>query len=256
MSDFELAKDKVLMGSERRSMIISDREKRTTAYHEAGHALVARMLPGADPVHKVTIIPRGAALGVTQQLPAEDRLSMSKEFAVNRIAILMGGRLAEEIVFGQMTTGAGNDIEVATDLARRMVCEWGMSEKLGPLAFGKRDGEVFLGRDFASQKDYSEQTAIEIDAEVRRIVIENYERAKKVILDNLEKLKAIAEALLEYETIDTTDIDALMGGGKIDRKPPTGRSPERKQPELAEKEGGKKLPSFFPNPGKTEPEPA
>jgi cell division protease FtsH len=258
MSDFELAKDKVLMGSERRSMIISDQEKRNTAYHEAGHALVARLLPGADPVHKVTIIPRGAALGVTQQLPTEDRLSMSREFALNRIAILMGGRLAEEIIFGQMTTGAGNDIEVATDLARRMVCEWGMSEKLGPLAFGKREGEVFLGRDFAAQKDYSEQTAIEIDSEVRRIVVENYERAKTILLANLDKLKAIAEALLEYETIDTSDIDSLMGGGKIERKPPTRMSSRRPDvAELGPGKEGKKLPSFFPQaPGKSEPEPA
>jgi cell division protease FtsH len=255
MTDFELAKDKVLMGSERRSMIISDREKRTTAYHEAGHALVARMLPGADPVHKVTIIPRGAALGVTQQLPTEDRLSMSKEFALNRIAILMGGRVAEEIVFGQITTGAGNDIEVATDLARRMVCEWGMSEKLGPLAYGRREGEVFLGRDFSARQDYSEKTAIEIDDEVRALVMAQYERARAIVLEGLEKLKALAEALLEYETLDTNDIDRLLTGGKIDRKPPTTRIGAGEKAE-EKKEGKAKLPSFFPGPGKTEPEPA
>jgi cell division protease FtsH len=254
MVDFELAKDKVLMGSERRSMIISDREKETTAYHEAGHALVARMLPGADPVHKVTIIPRGRALGVTQQLPKEDRLSMTREFALNQIAILMGGRLAEEITFNQQTTGAGNDIEVATDLARKMVCEWGMSDKLGPLSFGKKEGEVFLGREFSQSTDYSQQTAVEIDGEVRRIVTENYERAKKVITDNVDKLKAIAEALLEYETIDTEDIDTLMSGGRLTRKPPlTGLKPKR--PEEAKEKTA--LGSIFPGrPPKEEPEPA
>jgi cell division protease FtsH len=251
--DFEMAKDKVLMGSERRSMIISDREKRTTAYHEAGHALVARLLPGADPVHKVTIIPRGRALGLTQQLPKEDRLNMSKEFALNQIAILMGGRIAEEIIFGQQTTGAGNDIEVATDLARKMVCEWGMSEKLGPLAFGKKEEQIFLGRELDRHQDYSQQTAIEIDTEVRRLVLENYERAKQVLLANLDKLKAIAEALLEFETIDTADIDALMNGGKIERKPPTPPpTPERTPVATATKP----RPSLFPRPPKEEPEPA
>jgi cell division protease FtsH len=253
MADFEQAKDKVLMGSERKSMIISDREKRTTAYHEAGHALVARLLPGADPVHKVTIIPRGMALGLTQQLPPEDRLNMSKEYAINRIAILMGGRIAEEIVFGQQTTGAGNDIEVATDLARKMVCEWGMSELLGPLAFGKKDEQIFLGREIAQHQDYSEQTAIEIDREVRRLVMENYDRAKQLVSQNMDKLKAIAEALLEYETIDTSDIETLMGGGKIERKPPA-------PPVVVEKKDLKeKRPApLFPRPvtGKEEPEPA
>ena len=220
MIDFELAKDKVLMGTERRSLVISESEKRTTAYHEAGHALVARMLPGADPVHKVTIIPRGRALGLTQQLPTEDRLNMSKEFALNQIAILMGGRLAEEIIFSQQTTGAGNDIEVATDLARRMVCEWGMSDKLGPLTFGKKEEQVFLGRDLGQRRDYSEKTAIEIDDEVRRIVTENHERARHVLLANLEHLKAIAEALLEFETLGPDDLDVLMRGERILRPPP------------------------------------
>ena len=177
--DFEMAKDKVLMGPERRSMIISENDKRVTAYHEAGHALVGKMMKGSDPVHKVTIIPRGRALGLTQQLPMEDRLNLSKDGAQDQIAVAMGGRVAEELVFGQITTGASNDIQVATDLARKMVCEWGMSDKLGPLHFGRREEMVFLGRDFAEQKDYSEQTAIEIDAEVRRIVTENYERARK-----------------------------------------------------------------------------
>ncbi|WP_242393077.1 ATP-dependent zinc metalloprotease FtsH [Anaeromyxobacter oryzisoli] len=218
--DFEFAKDKVIMGTERRSMIISEREKRNTAVHEGGHALVAKVLPGTDPVHKVTIIPRGRALGLTQQLPEEDRLSINQEFALNQVAILMGGRIAEEIVFGSKTTGAGNDIERATELARRMVCEWGMSDKLGPLAFGKKEGEVFLGREMGSVQTYSEQTARDIDAEVRRIVTEQYERARKVLLENRELLDRVADALIEYETLDAADIDVLMSGGTISRPPP------------------------------------
>ncbi|HUL60849.1 MAG TPA: cell division protein FtsH, partial [Anaeromyxobacteraceae bacterium] len=220
IDDFEFAKDKVLMGTERRSMIISEKEKRTTAIHEAGHALVARILPGTDPVHKVTIIPRGRALGLTQQLPQEDRLNISQEFALNQVSILMGGRIAEEITFDQKTTGAGNDIEVATALARSMVCEWGMSEKMGPLAFGKKEGEVFLGREMGSVQTYSEQTARDIDAEVRRIVTEQYEKAKRVLLDNNELLNRVADALIEYETLDATDIEQLMTGGTLSRPPP------------------------------------
>ena len=217
MRDLEAAKDKVLMGPERRSLIISDKDKRVTAYHEAGHALVGKMTEGSDPVHKVTIIPRGRALGLTQQLPLEDRLNLSKEMAVDQIAVAMGGRIAEELIFGQITTGASNDIMVATDMARKMVCDWGMSDKLGPLHFGKREEMVFLGRDFNEQKDYSEQTAIEIDGEVRRIVTENYDRAKKMITDNLDKLKVMAEALLEYETLDGDDIDAIFRDGKLEK---------------------------------------
>ncbi|HEX9289942.1 MAG TPA: ATP-dependent zinc metalloprotease FtsH, partial [Anaeromyxobacteraceae bacterium] len=205
LNDFEFAKDKVLMGTERRSMIISEKEKRTTAIHEAGHALVAKILPGTDPVHKVTIIPRGRALGLTQQLPQEDRLNINQEFALNQIAILMGGRLAEELTFGQKTTGAGNDIEVATNLAHSMVCEWGMSEKMGPLALGKKEGEVFLGREMTTQQGYSEQTARDIDAEVHRIVTEQYERAKRVLIENQATLNKIADALIEYETLDAAD---------------------------------------------------
>ena len=235
-------------------MVISDREKRTTAYHEAGHALVARLLPDSDPVHKVTIIPRGRALGLTQQLPKEDRLNMSKEFAQNQIAILMGGRIAEEIIFGQQTTGAGNDIEVATDLARKMVCEWGMSDKLGPLAFGKKEEQIFLGREMTQHQDYSQQTAIDIDSEVRRLVFANYDRAKQVLNENLDKLKAIAEALLEFETLDTADIDTLMEGGRIERKPPAPPVvAERKEPAAPP---AKVRPSLFPRPSKEEPEPA
>jgi cell division protease FtsH len=220
LNDFEFAKDKVLMGTERRSMIISEKEKRTTAIHEAGHALVAKVLPGTDPVHKVTIIPRGRALGLTQQLPQEDRLNINQEFALNQIAILMGGRIAEEITFNQKTTGAGNDIEHATHLARAMVCEWGMSEKMGPLAFGKKEGEVFLGREMSTVQTFSEQTAQDIDAEVHRIVTEQYERARKVLLDGRETLNRIADALIEYETLDAADIDVLMSGGALSRPPP------------------------------------
>src|SRR5512138_1707893 len=219
IGDFEFAKDKVLMGTERRSMIISEKEKRTTAIHEAGHALVAKILPGTDPVHKVTIIPRGRALGLTQQLPQEDRLNINQEFALNQIAILMGGRIAEEITFDQKTTGAGNDIEVATNLARSMVCEWGMSN-LGPLAYGKKEGEVFLGREMSAVQTFSEQTARDIDAEVHRIVTEQYERAKKVLLEARPTLDKIADSLIEYETLDAADIDVLMAGGALSRPPP------------------------------------
>jgi len=217
--DFEFAKDKVIMGTERRSMIISEKEKRTTAVHEAGHALVAKILPGTDPVHKVTIIPRGRALGLTQQLPLEDRLNINQEFALNQVAILMGGRVAEEIVFDQKTTGAGNDIEVATNLARSMVCEWGMSD-LGPLAFGKKEGEVFLGREMSAVRSFSEETSRAIDAEVHRIVTQQYDRAKKVLLEQRPTLDRIADALIEYETLDTADVDQLVSGGSLNRPPP------------------------------------
>jgi len=178
------------------------------------------VIPGTDPVHKVTIIPRGRALGLTQQLPQEDRLNITQEFALNQIAILMGGRIAEELTFGDKTTGAGNDIEVATALARSMVCEWGMSEKMGPLALGKKEGEVFLGREMTAVQGYSEQTSRDIDAEVRRIVTDQYERARKILLANQPVLNKIAESLLEYETIDSADIDVIMGGGTITRPPP------------------------------------
>jgi cell division protease FtsH len=215
MDDFEASKDKVLMGAERRSMIISDSEKRTTAYHEAGHALVARLLPNTDPIHKVTIIPRGRALGVTQQLPSEDRLSITKDFAEKRIAILMGGRVAEEVIFNQITTGAGQDIVMATQTARSMVCEWGMSEKLGPLAFGKKSEQVFLGREISQPRDFSEQTAIDIDSEVRRIVTEGYKTATDLITENIETLKALAEALLERETLDREEVEMVVRGDEL-----------------------------------------
>jgi cell division protease FtsH len=210
MDDFEAAKDKVLMGVERKSLILSEEEKRTTAYHEAGHALVAKILPGTDPVHKVTIIPRGRALGLTMQLPTDDRYTFPKEYLYNNIAILMGGRVAEELVLNYVTTGAGNDIERATDLARRMVCEWGMSEKLGPLTFGKKEQEIFLGREISQHRDYSEHTAIEIDNEVKRLVMENYERAKSIVRTHMKALKALAEALLEKEVLDAPEIDKII----------------------------------------------
>jgi cell division protease FtsH len=222
MVDFEMAKDKVLMGTERRSMIISDKEKRTTAYHEAGHALVAAMLPDCDPVHKVTIIPRGRALGLTQMLPVEDRLSMDREHAQASLAMAMGGRVAEELIFDQVTTGAGQDIQMATDTARRMVCEWGMSDKLGPLAFGKKDEQVFLGREISQQRNYSEATAIEIDAEVRRLVMDGYNKARTLLSDNIDKLRDLAEALLQRETLDAKEVLMVIRGEAL---PPVQKAP-------------------------------
>ena len=210
MCDFEDAKDKVMMGLERKSMILSDEEKRVTAYHEAGHALVARLLPGADPLHKVTIIPRGRALGLTQQLPQDDRHTYSREFLLVSIAILMGGRVAEEISFDMNTTGAANDIERATQIARRMVCEWGMSEKMGPVSFGRREEQPFLGRELGHQRDFSEQTALNIDREVRRIIDENYHRAQTILTEHRQLLERIAQSLLERETLQLKDIDGLI----------------------------------------------
>jgi cell division protease FtsH len=210
MADLELAKDKVMMGAERRSMIISDEEKRNTAYHEAGHALVAKLLPGADPIHKVTIIPRGMALGLTQQLPLEEKYSYSREYLLNNLVILFGGRVAEELALEHTTTGAGNDIEKATDLAHRMVCEWGMSDKLGPMTFGKKEEEIFLGRDFTQKADYSKNTAIEIDAEIRRIIQDSYHRAIDLLTTHLRLLHKIAEQLLEKESLDGSEIDAIV----------------------------------------------
>ena len=210
MSDFDDAKDKVLMGVERRSMVISDEEKKNTAYHEAGHTLVAKLLPGTDPVHKVSIIPRGRALGVTMQLPIEDKHSYTKESLLDRIAVLMGGRAAEEIIFSTMTTGAGNDIERATEIARKMVCEWGMSEKLGPVSFGKKDEQIFLGREMTTHKNYSEATAVEIDDELRRIVDDNYARVKKLLSDNIDVLHRISLALIEKENLSGAEVDEIM----------------------------------------------
>ncbi|MYJ05028.1 MAG: ATP-dependent zinc metalloprotease FtsH, partial [Acidobacteria bacterium] len=216
MQDFEFAKDKVLMGSERRSMIISDDEKRVTAVHEAGHALLTVLLPHADPIHKVTIIPRGMALGVTQQLPVDDKHNYSRDYLNDQIAILLGGRIAEELTNGNVTTGAGNDLDRATDMARRMVCEWGMSDEIGPLTYGKKEEQVFLGRDFAQSQDYSEGTAGRIDDEIKRIVTENYDRAKQQLDTHKDELVRIAEELLIREVLDGEQVKRIAKGLPID----------------------------------------
>ena len=213
MTDFENAKDKVLMGVERRSMIISDAEKRTIAYHEAGHTLVADFLPGTDPVHKVTIIPRGRALGLTQQLPLDDKYNYSREYLINQITILLGGRAAEEIVLNQLTTGAGDDLEKATEMARKMVCEWGMSDKLGPLTFGKNEEYIFVGREVARHKDYSEDTARQIDVEIKRIIRDCAHRTRVILEENLEKLHTLARALLERESLDGEEVALILRTG-------------------------------------------
>jgi len=212
MDDLEAAKDKVMMGAERRSMVITEEEKKVTAYHEAGHALVALFIPGADPVHKVSIIPRGRAMGVTMYLPTEEKYNETRDGLHVRICTLLGGRVAEEIIFASITSGASNDIERATAIARKMVCEWGMSEKLGPLAFGEKEGEVFLGRDMGHVKNYSEATAIEIDSEITRIVKENYERTRNLLKENKAALVTVAEALLERENLDGAEIRKMVFG--------------------------------------------
>ncbi|MBW2171519.1 MAG: ATP-dependent zinc metalloprotease FtsH [Deltaproteobacteria bacterium] len=222
MVDFEEAKDKVLMGSARKSMIISDREKRNTAYHEAGHTLVAKRLPNTDPIHKVTIIPRGRALGLTQQLPIDEKHTYPKRYLLDGLAVLMGGRAAEELVLDEMTSGAANDIERATETARKMVCQWGMSDKLGPLAFGQKEEQIFLGREFAQHKDYSEDTAVLIDHEIRNLVTEAYETAKNILTEHMDSLHALAEALLERETLVEKEIDAIIAGH-------VAKSPETKE---------------------------
>ena len=210
MRDFENAKDKVMMGVERRSLVISDEEKRVTAYHEGGHTLVAKFLPGTDPLHKVTIIPRGLALGLTQQLPTEEKHAYPREYLLNNLAIYMGGRAAEEIIFNNPTTGAGNDIERATELARKMVCEWGMSDRMGPLAFGTKEEQIFLGREIAQHKDYSEVTAIAIDEEIKRMVTHGYDTAKSILATHLHVLHALAQALIEREELSAAEVDALI----------------------------------------------
>jgi cell division protease FtsH len=224
MSDFDDAKDKVLMGVERRSMVISEEEKKNTAYHEAGHTLVAKLIPGTDPIHKVSIIPRGMALGITMQLPIEDKHSYSKESLLNRIAVLMGGRAAEEIIFNSKTTGAGNDIERATDIARKMVCEWGMSDTLGPVTFGKKDEAIFLGRDMASHKNYSEATAVEIDGEIRHIVDESYKRVLKLLSDNIDILHRLSVELVEKENLSGAEVEMIVTGRAPSETPEAGES--------------------------------
>ncbi|MBW2650504.1 MAG: ATP-dependent zinc metalloprotease FtsH, partial [Deltaproteobacteria bacterium] len=211
LSDLEYAKDKVLMGVERRSMVITDEEKKNTAYHEAGHALVAKLIPGADPIHKVTIIPRGRALGLTQQLPVDEKHTYPSAYLIDNITILLGGRAAEELILKDFTTGAGNDIERATEIARKMVCSWGMSEEMGPLTFGKMDEQIFLGREIATHKNYSEETAKKIDREMSRIVTENYERAKKLLSDNIDTLHKLSKELLEKEVLNAEELDEIVG---------------------------------------------
>ena len=223
--DFESAKDKVLMGVERRSMVISEKEKRTTAYHEAGHALVALQLPGSDPLHKVTIIPRGRALGVTMQLPEDEKHTYPKNFLYNNLAIFMGGRVAEEICLGQMTTGAGNDIERATEMARKMVCEWGMSEKMGPLTYGSKEEQVFLGRDMANQKNFSDETAKLIDQEVKNLVMGGYKKAHEIITKHRDSLEKMALALLDRETLNASEIKDIING----KTPPSGGQEVKKE---------------------------
>jgi cell division protease FtsH len=243
--DFELAKDKVIMGVERKSLVISDEEKKNTAYHEAGHALVAALIPHADPLHKVTIIPRGMALGLTMQLPLDDKLSHDKDYLEARLVILMGGRIAEEIFMHHMTTGAGNDIERATDMARRMVCEWGMSE-LGPLSFGKREEQIFLGREIAQHRDYSEATAIRIDEQVKKLVENAYNRARGVIEQHTDAMERIAMALLEREVLDGSEVLQLIEGKTplpAYQPPPTGDGSGTQQ--VIKPEPGRRLPGML-----------
>jgi cell division protease FtsH len=220
MHDFESAKDKVLMGAERKSMIITDEEKKVTAYHEGGHALLAALLPHADPLHKVTIIPRGMALGVTQQLPTEDKHNWTKEQLEDRIAVCLGGRIAEDITFGQISTGASNDIEQATEMARKMVCEWGMSEALGPLTYGKKEEAIFLGKEFNRHQDYSEATALKIDAEIKRIVEDQFQRAHRLLTEKRPELVKVAMALLEHEVLDGSHLQQILRGEEVEIRRP------------------------------------
>ena len=243
MADFEEAKDKVLMGKERKSMIMSDEEKRNTAYHEAGHALAAHLLPDADPLHKVTIIPRGRALGVTMQLPEEDKYSYTREYMEASLTILLAGRVAEELVLGSCTTGASNDLERVTERARKMVCEWGMSEEMGPLTFGKKAEQIFLGREIAQHQDYSEDTAMQIDKEVKKVVLAAYAEATKLLEENRDDLILVAEALLEYETLDANEVKSVLKGEKIHREVEV-EPPDAPEPEQEEKEQEKSLPSL------------
>lgn len=236
MIDFEEAKDKVMMGMERKSLIISEKEKKTTSYHEIGHVLVARMIPEADPVHKVTIIPRGRALGVTSYLPIDEKHTYSKEYLDAMITYALGGRAAEKLVFNHYTTGAGNDIEKATNIARKMVCEWGMSDKLGPLAYGAKEEEIFLGREIQKHRDYSEKTAIEIDDEIRAIINSAFERAVKILKENMDLLHKLSAELLEREILDAEEIDRIIRGENL---PPVQK--EEKKPEDAVPDHVKKL---------------
>jgi len=251
--DFDLSRDKVLMGPERKSMIMTEQEKHLTSVHEGGHALVGKLLPGCDPVHKVTIIPRGQALGVTSFIPTEDKLSYYRKKLMDQLCMSLGGRVAEELVFGEISSGAASDIEQVTNLSRAMVMRWGMSDKLGPLAFGNRDGEVFLGRDLGTRSDYSEETARQIDVEVRGIVLGAYERAKTLLHDNLDTLKRISEALIEYETIDATDLETLIAGRQLTREKPPPRVSSSSTPKDDKKKDKRILDALDGIPGKMEP---
>jgi cell division protease FtsH len=234
MEDFERAKDKIIMGAERRSMVMPEEERRNTAYHESGHAIVARLLPKTDPVHKVTIIPRGRALGVTMQLPTEDRYSQDRDRLLSMIAVLFGGRIAEELFMHQMTTGASNDFERATELARRMVTQWGMSDELGTMVYGENEGEIFLGRSIQTHKNVSESTMQKVDSEIRRIIDQQYGVARKLLEENREKVEAMAAALLEFETLDAEQIADIMSG-----KPPRPPKPSGSQaPSKPSSDGG------------------
>jgi len=251
MLDFEFAKDKVLMGAERRSMIISENEKRITAIHEAGHAILTVMLPHADPIHKVTIIPRGMALGLTMQLPIDEKHNYNREYLEDQIAILLGGRIAEEITLGSITTGAGNDLERATDLARKMVCEWGMSDAMGPLTFGKKEEQIFLGREIAQHQDYSEDTALRIDQEVKRFVTDNYARARTIIVENKQHLLDMADALLLRETLDAEQVKRLAAGLPLDEPaaaPAQSLPPREARPPAKERPAASIVPPLPPRP--------
>ena len=250
--DFEVAKDKVMMGVERKSMMVSEEEKKNTAYHEGGHALVAALLPNADPLHKVTIIPRGMAMGVTMQLPLDDKHTYNKDYLEAQLAILMGGRIAEEIFMHHVTTGAGNDIERATDMARKMVCEWGMSE-LGPLTFGKREEQIFLGREISQHRDYSEATAIRIDEQVKKLVGEGYDCARKIIEDHSDALERIALALLEREVLDGDEVKQLIEGEPLVSVNPSEEPPRDGSQQILEPEPPPRVPGMFPEGG---PQPA
>ena len=251
-NDFEGAKDKVLMGAERKSMILSEKEKLITAYHEAGHALLSKLCKEADPLHKVTIIPRGRALGLTQMLPEEDRYTQSRTYSLDQLCVLFGGRVAEELQFNEITSGASNDLEVATGIVRRMVCEWGMSPKLGAVTFGKKEEAIFLGREMSQRSEYSEQTAQEIDSEVRRIMTEQYDRAKLLLNTNMLALRRVAEVLIQYETIEGAEVQLLLEGKPMTREPPKVRMPTREEldrryqaEQAKEKEAGRQKPQVL-----------
>jgi cell division protease FtsH len=249
MVDFEFAKDKVLMGAERRSMIISENEKRITAIHESGHALLAAMLPHADPIHKVTIIPRGMALGLTTMLPIDEKHNYSREYLRDQICILLGGRIAEEVTLGSITTGAGNDLERSTDLARKMVCEWGMSDSMGPLTFGKKEEQIFLGREIAQHQDYSEDTALKIDHEVKRIVTEARGRAQEILTQYKSRVLEMAEALLARETLDAEQVRRIVAGEPLDEPTPAApATPQVAPPAQKAKERPSIVPPIPPRP--------